>query len=81
MFFAAFTSRSCQVPQDGHCHVLVLRLSSASRCPHAEQVFELGYQRSTATTVRPCHWALYSSMDRNSAQPVQEIARASRRLR
>ena len=81
MFFAALMSRSCRAPQDGHCHVRVLRLRSASRCPHAEQVFELGYQRSTAMTVRPWRWALYSSMDRNSAQPVQEIARASRRLR
>ena len=27
--------RSCRVPQDGHCQVLVLRLSSASRYPHA----------------------------------------------
>jgi hypothetical protein len=46
MFFAALTSRSCRVPQDGHGHVRVLRFSSVSRCPHAEQVFELGYHRS-----------------------------------
>jgi hypothetical protein len=29
------------------------RLSSVSRCPHAEQVFELGYQRSMTTRSRP----------------------------
>jgi beta-N-acetylhexosaminidase len=50
MFFAALMSRSCRVPQDGHCHVRVLMLSSASKCPHAEQVFELG-SRHTAAAV------------------------------
>jgi hypothetical protein len=28
MFFAALMSRSCRVPQDGHCHIRVPRLSS-----------------------------------------------------
>ncbi len=31
MHFAALMSRSCRVPQDGHCHVRVLRESSASK--------------------------------------------------
>jgi hypothetical protein len=44
MFFAALMSRSCRMPQDGHCHVRVLRLSSASKCPHSEQVLDEGYQ-------------------------------------
>ena len=38
MFFAALMSRSCRVRQDGHVQCRVDRLSSASRCPHAEQV-------------------------------------------
>ena len=54
MFFAAFKSRSCRVPQLGQDQCLVPRLSAASRCPHAEQVLAVGYQRSTATRVRPC---------------------------
>jgi hypothetical protein len=58
MFFAALMSRSCRVPQDGHVQCRVFRLSSASRCPHAEQVFEDGYQRLGATTVRPQRAAL-----------------------
>ena len=66
---------------DGRCHVRALRLSSASRCPHAEQVFELGYQRSTATDGPAVPLRLVLQHDRNSAQPVLEIARASRRLR
>jgi hypothetical protein len=53
MFLAALMSRSFRVPQDGHCQVLVLRLSSASRYPHAEQVFELGYHLSITTRRRP----------------------------
>ncbi|MER6948279.1 hypothetical protein ABT294_30055 [Nonomuraea sp. NPDC000554] len=35
---AALVSRSCRVPQGGQCHVRVAGESSASRCPHAEQV-------------------------------------------
>ncbi len=49
MFFAALTSRSCRVPQDGHVQCRVDRLSSASRCPHAEQVFDEGYQRPSGS--------------------------------
>ena len=57
------------------------RLSSASRCPHAEQVLEDGYHRSSTTRSRLYRWHLYSSWRRNSPQPQSEIARASRRLR
>jgi hypothetical protein len=53
MFFAAFTSRSCRVPHDGHVQRRVERDRAPSRCPHAEQVLELGYQRSAVITVRP----------------------------
>src|SRR5207244_1281396 len=81
MFFAALTSRSCRVPQDGHCHVLVDRLSTASKCPHVEQVFELGYHRSITTRCRPALAALYSTMRRKAPQPQSEIALASDRLR
>src|SRR5690349_6965391 len=81
MFFAALMSRSCRVPQDGHCHVLVLRLSSASRYPHAEQVFELGYHRSITIRCLPALAALYESMRRKVPQPQSEMALARDRLR
>src|SRR2546423_14315589 len=80
MFFAALMSRSCRVPQDGHCHVLVLRLSSASRCPHAEQVFELGYHRSITIRCRPARAVLYPSMRRKVPQPQAALALARDRL-
>ena len=50
--------RSCRVPQDGHVHCLVDRLRSASRCPHAEQVLDEGYQRLMMTRRRPYRWHL-----------------------
>ena len=61
MFLAALMSRSCRVPQGGHC-----QLSSASRYPHAEQVVELGYHRSITTSCRRYRSHLYSSWRRNS---------------
>ena len=76
MFLAALMSRSCRVPQDGHCQVLVLRLSSASRYRHAERVFELGYHRSITTSCRLYRSHLYSSWRRNSPQPQSEITPA-----
>jgi hypothetical protein len=53
MFFAALTSRSCRVPQDGHCQCRAFKLSSVSRCPHATHVLLLGYHLLTVSTVRP----------------------------
>ena len=81
MFLAALTSRSCRVPQDGHCHVRVLSERSASRCPHAEHVLELGYQRPVTIRCRPAVAALYSTMRRKVPQPQSEMALASDRLR
>ena len=74
-------SRSCRDRHDGHVQCLVDRLSSASRCPHAEHVFELGYQRSIATSSRPARSHLYVSRRRNSPQPQSEMTRARCRLR
>ena len=48
--------------QDGRCRVRVCRLSDASRCPHAEHVFELGYQRPITIRCRPAVAALYASI-------------------
>ena len=73
MKIAALMSRSCRVRQDGHSHVRVLMLSSESRCPHAEQVFELGYHLSIATRRRPALAALYSTMRRKATQPQSEM--------
>src|SRR5215472_9582805 len=80
MFFAALMSRSCRVRHRGHVQCLVDRLSSASRCPHAEQVLDDGYQRSMTTSSRLARSHLYSSWRRNSPQPQSEIARASLRF-
>ncbi len=79
MFFAALMSRSYRVPQDGHVQCLVFRLSSASRCPHAEQVLLEGYQRSVTIRCRPYLAALYSSMARKVPHPQSEI-RGERRF-
>ena len=55
--------------------------SSASRCPQAEQVLLLGYQRSITIRRRPARAALYWSWRRNSPQPQSDIALASDLLR
>ena len=81
MFFAALWSRSCRVPQNGHCHVRVVKLRSARRYPHAEHVLDDGYHRSTVITRRPYLAALYPVMTRKVPHPQSEIALASVRLR
>ena len=81
MFFAALMSRSWRVRQDGHVQYLVFKLSSASRCPHAEHVFELGYQRPITIRCRPALAALYASIWRKVPHPQSEMALASDRLR
>ena len=81
MFFAALMSRSCRVPQDGHCHVRVERLSSASRCPQALQVLLEGYQRPVTIRCRPALAALYPIMRRKVPHPQSQMALASDRLR
>src|ERR1700745_30331 len=53
MFFAALMSRSCREPPEGNAQGRVDRLSSPSRCPHAEQDLELGYQRLITITSLP----------------------------
>jgi hypothetical protein len=58
MFFAAFTSLSCRVRQAGHVHARIDSFNPASRYPHELHVFELGYQRSITTSVRPVRCAL-----------------------
>src|SRR5438270_12372422 len=81
MFFAALMSRLCREPHEGHVQCRVDRLSSASRCPHAEQVLELGYQRLITIRSRPARSHLRASWRRNSPQPQSEMAFASLRLR
>ena len=80
MFFA-LTSRSCRVRQDGHVQCLVVKLGSASRCPHAEQVLELGYQRPVTIRCRPALAALYSSIWRKVPHPQSQMALARDRFR
>ena len=59
MFFAALWSRSCRVPQDGHCHVRVFKFRSARRYPHAEHVLDEGYHRPAVITRRPPTWGIF----------------------
>ena len=61
MFFAAFTSRSCCLPQASHCHCRSASARARWRWPQALQRLLEGNQRSTAITLRPYHFALYSS--------------------
>ena len=77
MFFAALMSRSCRVRQHGHSHVRVFKLSSASRCPHAEQVLLEGYQRSITIRCRPALAVLYASICRKVPHPQSAMALAS----
>ena len=81
MFFAALMSRSCRVRQDGHVQCLVFKLSSASRCPDAEHLFELGYQRPITIRCRPARAVLYSIIWRKVPHPQSLMALASDRLR
>jgi hypothetical protein len=81
MFFAALISRSCRVPQDGHCHIRIFKPKLARTYPHAEHALDDGYHRSTMITRRPCLAALYSSMARKVPYPQSAIAFASLRLR
>ena len=78
---AAFSSRSCRVPQAGHVQWRVPRLKPVRRCPHAEQVFELGYQRSITIRRRPALAVLYSNRRRKVPHPESEMALARDRLR
>ena len=81
MFFAALTSRSCRVPQDGHVQCRVLRDSSVSRCPQAEQVLLLGWNRSMPDTFRSS--ITITSWSRTSLVEVRcrKSAREARTLR
>ena len=81
MFFAALMSRSCRARQAGHVQCLVFRLSSASRCPHAEQVLLDGNQRSATIRCRPYLAVLYSSIWRKVPHPQSLMALASEWLR
>jgi hypothetical protein len=81
MFFAALMSRSCRVPQDGHCHARTFKPRLARTNPHAEHVLDDGYHRSITIRCRPYLAALYSSISRKVPHPQSAIARASLRLR
>lgn len=56
-------------------------VSPALMAPHAEQVFELGYQRSAAHSFDPYQAVLYCNWRMNSPNPASDTVRASRRLR
>ena len=65
---------------DGHLQRLADRLRSASRCPHAEQVLDEGYQRLITTRLRPYCWH-GTRAGGELAQPQSAMARARCRLR
>src|SRR5690606_41425686 len=76
MLRAAFTSRSCTVPQS-HVHSRTFSGILAATVPQAPHSFELGNQRSITTSSRPYQAHLYSSMERSSVHDASEMARAS----
>src|SRR5215218_8914832 len=83
MFRAAFTSRSCSVPQAGQLQVRTLRAPSPFgplRSPHAEQSWVDGCHRSIFTTRRPDSAALYSSIATKDDHPASwiDLARFAR---
>src|SRR5690348_2730261 len=55
---AAVSSRSMVRPHDSHVKVRSASDRLGFRQPQAEQVFELGYQRSATRSVPPPRWAL-----------------------
>ena len=81
MFLAALISRSCRVPQAGHAQWRVPRLRRRAGARTPSRSCWTGYQRSTAMTARPERCGLVVEHGPESAHPVQEIARASERLR
>ena len=67
MFFAAFTSLSCSVPQCEQVHFLTFKsLVPSYRSPHEEQIWLLGKNLSTTAIFFPYHSALYSNSRLNS---------------
>src|SRR4051794_30763130 len=79
-FLAALWSRSCSAPQV-QTHDRSPRVSPALTAPHAEHVFDDGYQRSAAHSFDSYQSVLYSNWRMNSPKPASETARARRRLR
>jgi hypothetical protein len=73
---AAFTSRSCTVPQS-HVHSRTLSGIFAVTVPQVPHSLELGNQRLITTSSRPYHAHLYSSVMRRSVHAASEMACAS----
>src|SRR5215207_5634968 len=78
MLRAALASRSWMTPHAWHAQERTLSGLGPSRCPHAEQVCEVGSQRPTLTTRRPCWAALSCNSRRNRPQPASWTLLASR---
>ena len=78
MLRAALTSRSWTTPHAWQAQARTPSGLGPSRCPHAEQICEVGSQRPILTTRRPC-WAAFSSSSRTKvAQPASWTLLASR---
>jgi hypothetical protein len=76
----AFSSRSMTRPHASQVNVRSASVRLGFRRPHAEHVFELGYQRLAVMTCPPFHGALQPSICLACPNPWSETARASRRF-
>src|SRR5438874_9340697 len=70
MFLAAFTSRSCTIPQAAHVHSRTFNGLGPSFTPHAEQTWLVGSNLPTLAKTRPYRAALYSSIRVNADHPA-----------
>ena len=75
MLTAAFPSRSCLVLQWAQVQALIDSVSFEFFSPHAEHSLLDANHRSTSTTVRRCHVALYDRSRRNVPQAASAMER------
>ena len=75
MFFAAFTSLSCECPQIGQVHSLSDNYRLCLTYPHSLQVFDDGSNLPILMIFLPCHSALYVSIWTNLFQAKSPMAR------
>src|SRR5450755_488122 len=70
---AALMSRSWLTPHSGHVQSRISKPMLPTICPQSLHRLLEGYQRSMPISVRPYHFALYSSCRTNSDQPESPI--------
>jgi len=72
MFFAAFTSLSCEALHASHFQTRFFSCKSCLICPHLEHILLLGSNLPMNSRFLPLHSDLYLSMFTNSLQVENE---------